>query len=635
MSRSAPRSVLGRGRATAQDILAWVAALLTSAGLLSAMTTALTGDVGTIPALPTLIPPVLGIELLLLLLARGLPSGARSLKDEHPWWRLPLYVVGFLALPAIGALHLRRRGERTMPERWLRLPRWVATRIAGASALIMLCELPLWLRYWALDRVVEQALLYAALTCTMVLIAALGVRVFARRELLLMPTAVNVSEAPATASRRSLVMLVAANAGLTIVPLTVAHLWLGAAALERAREEAATLADDLLEAARAGHEERLGALLARHPGVSVRSALGTLYGTGPDPDSAAARSDDRHLGRRGDAAVSVPVRPKPLPAALPFAILALLCLSTGALAAAAILREVDDDAADAAARLRGRVATSEPRTDEWRALAPKIDALLDRIADTELARYLAEEAVDEADRRRLHLIAATGADLRPSLDALGGLVAQLASGGGGPRGSTQQEALEAIEAGADHLQETLGELAEMAALAEGRLALEPRPLALASVLAEAIQSARRRHPRLVVELTSEPGIPPVFADRRRLVAALTSLLAFASQRLEGEALTIRASYDAAHELGIRVHLSAPKRPMSEVEAGIARRPFHRLSGQPGLGLDLARADGIIRLSNGRLDLQAFGEGMRFTIDLPAAAPRRVDPALAGRYASPA
>ena len=100
-------------------------------------------------------------------------------------------------------------------------------------------------------------------------------------------------------------------------------------------------------------------------------------------------------------------------------------------------------------------------------------------------------------------------------------------------------------------------------------------------------------------------------------------------------MTIRASYEAAHELGIRIDINTPKRPMSEVEAGIARRPFHRLSGQPGLGLDLARADGIIRLSNGRLDLQAFGEGMRFTIFLPAAAPRRVDPATADRYASPA
>ncbi|MCA9662722.1 MAG: ethanolamine ammonia-lyase subunit EutB [Myxococcales bacterium] len=195
--------------------------------------------------------------------------------------------------------------------------------------------------------------------------------------------------------------------------------------------------------------------------------------------------------------------------------------------------------------------------------------------------------------------------------------------------------LRAIEAGAGHLQGTLGELTEMAALAEGRLKLEPGRVALASLLAESIHRARQRRPGLVVDLTSEPGIPPAFADRRRLVDALTSLFAFAGQRLEGEAMTIRASYEAAHELGIRIDINTPKRPMSEVEAGIARRPFHRLSGQPGLGLDLARADGIIRLSNGRLDLQAFGEGMRFTIFLPAAAPRRVDPATADRYASPA
>ena len=61
------------------------------------------------------------------------------------------------------------------------------------------------------------------------------------------------------------------------------------------------------------------------------------------------------------------------------------------------------------------------------------------------------------------------------------------------------------------------------------------------------------------------------------------------------------------------------RPLSEVEATIARRPFHRLAGLPGLGLDLAIADAILRQSCARLSIQEIGEGMRLVVALPPAA----------------
>ena len=84
-------------------------------------------------------------------------------------------------------------------------------------------------------------------------------------------------------------------------------------------------------------------------------------------------------------------------------------------------------------------------------------------------------------------------------------------------------------------------------------------------------------------------------------------------------LQVRFDHEPRELLGLRIEVSTPRRPLSEVEATIARRPFHRLAGLPGLGLDLAIADAILRQSCARLSIQEIGEGMRLVVALPPAA----------------
>ncbi len=622
---SASPSIPGRGLATAQDILAWVAALYTIAGLLLVLTSVVTGDIGTVPLWPTITPVLVGLSLLLIALARRLPSGAYTLTTDHSWWRLPLYLVGALALPAIATLHLRRRSERTPPERWLHLPHWVCVRMAAVSTAAIAGSLPTLLRYWPLGRILENVALSAAISVTMILIGGLGVRLLARREILLNPTVMTVSGGHRSVSRSPLRILVVATAGLTLSPLLAAHLWLGHTAKTRAEQEALALAERFIAAAQAGHENDLGELLAAHPEVGVRSTSGTLYGN----TDAATRSrplafNDStgvpiHRVRDLGVEVVVPSTPHPPPPLLPFGLLTLICLAAGALAAGDILRRVDEDTLAAADPPRDPRGPTEacPQTLEWSILQPKIDALRTRIEDTTTARYLAEEAVDVTDRRRLSLMAEFGAGLRSPIEVLtrqsDALSQDLAL-----RNHLQQECLQAINHGARNLNRTISEVIDMAAIAQGQLTLTPEPLPVAAWLTAATSMARERSPDLKIDLRTDPNLPPLLGDSHHMVDALASLITFASRELAGRALVISATYDPSLPLPLRITLSAPLRPMSEVEAGIARRPFHRLAGQPALGLDLARADGIIRLSHGRLDLQAFGEGMRCTVDLPAA-----------------
>lgn len=625
--RKAPRkasspSLLGRGRATAQDVLAWVAALYTASGLLFGMTAVITGDAALLPPETALIPLV-GLAVLLSGLALRLPSGAYSLKIDRGRWRIALYLAGALALPAIAAIQLRRRGQRTSPELWLTLPRWVCARMTAVSALSIAASVWSWVQRWPLDRVLHYAALASALACTTILIAGLGVRILARRELLLMPTALKVVAEQRSLSRQPLLVLIGASAALTLAPLLVAHLWLGDAAMRRAHAEAVVLAELLIDAAAPGREEALGDLLARHPNVGIRSGSGSLYGSADlSPTETRDRRQAPHRAQRHGILVVVPQTPDSAPPLLPFALLAMLGLVTGVLAASDVLREVDDDTDDSDADrggLRQRTTASElPRTREWRTLRPKIDALIGRTADTSITRYIAEEAVDEADRRRLNLMATVGGDLRPVLSTLIDRTADLHRE---PRTPAELESLKAIEDGARNLTHALGEIIDMAALADGSVQMIPEPLPVAALLAAAISDLRGQAPKLQVNLRCAPGMPPIYGDHPQLRRALRCLLAFASQQIEGRALTLFADYEATHPLGIRLTISTPKRPMSPIKAGIARRPFHRLAGQPGLGLDLARADAVIRLSNGHLDIQSYGEGMRFIVDLPAAAPR--------------
>ncbi len=624
--RRAPReasspSLLGRGRATAQDVLAWVAALYTASGLLFVMTAEITGDAALLPP-ETALVPLVGLAVLLTGLALRLPSGAYSLKIDRGRWRIPLYVAGALALPAIAAVQLRRRGQRTSPELWLALPRWVCARMTAVSALSIAASVWSWVQHWPLDRVLHYTALASALACTTILITGLGVRILARRELLLMPTALKVVAERRSLSRQPLLVLTGASAALTLAPLLVAHLWLGDAAFGRAHAEAVVLAEQLIDAAAPGREEELGELLAKHPDVGIRSGSGSLYGIADlSPTEPRDRRRAPHRAQRLGIVVVVPQTPDSTPPLLPFALLALLGLVTGVIAASDVLGEVDDDSDDSDADRTGlrqpATASDLPRTREWRTLGPKIDALIGRTADTAITRYIAEEAVDEADRRRLNLMATVGGDLRPVLSNLVDRAADLHRE---PRTPAELESLKAIEEGARNLTHALGEIIDMAALADGSVQMIPEPLPVAALLAATISDLRGQAPELQVNLRCAPGMPPVYGDHPQLRRALGCLLAFASQQIEGHPLTLFADYDDGHPLGIRLTIATPKRPMSPIKAGIARRPFHRLAGQPGLGLDLARADAVIRLSNGHLDIQSYGEGMRFIVELPAAAP---------------
>ncbi|MEZ4450991.1 MAG: hypothetical protein R3B09_16030, partial [Nannocystaceae bacterium] len=531
-----------RGRATAQDLLAAIAALWTLSWILTTSTSILSGDLGTIPTIEAVGAPTIALALLLVVLAWGLPAGALTLASDRPRWRAPLYVLGFVALPLIFLLHFRRSLDRSPPERWLALPRWVAIRMAIAGVATIAAELPLLLAHWPLVRVVDHVILWLAQTCMTVVAAGLIARILARRELLKIPATTPVKRGRTPIDGGPLGALAIAAFGLAVTPMVVGHLWVDAEARANIEAEADALARQLVAAAVPGAEAELGLLLGEHPEVGVRTASGTLYGSAQDPLEAArdgAPPARVRIVQTNGALVAVPIPEQSPTSIVPFGLLALLCLGVAVGGAATLLRRYDEDARlleRRIDRLRGAAlgdedAPAPPTTVEWCDLASRLTQLHRRLDELEISRYLEIEAADLRDRRQVEHLAALAGELRSAHRDVAAAA---------PIDAPAEARFGAAMTGFAGI---LGPIADLSAILRGDAPLRSRVVSLTPILARAVGRARARRPELRIELRSAPGLPALHVDPVGAEEALAALLLFAAQRLDHAALIVRVEHD--------------------------------------------------------------------------------------------
>lgn len=225
-------------------------------------------------------------------------------------------------------------------------------------------------------------------------------------------------------------------------------------------------------------------------------------------------------------------------------------------------------------------------------------------------------------------LAGVSHELRTPLNTVLGLAQLLDDGVYGPMAEPQREAVALIAASGQHLLSLVNDLLDLARIEAGREELHLAPVDLAAACAAALDlvhaGALAAEVRLVARLA--PGLPPLFADRRRLVQILVNLLANAirfSQPGEEVGLDMASTPDGA---GVRFSVSdgGPGIPL-EQQAGLFR-PFARLDGasrRGGAGLGLALVAQFARMHGGAVALESgAGTGSRFSVTLPAHAPAR-------------
>ncbi len=183
--------------------------------------------------------------------------------------------------------------------------------------------------------------------------------------------------------------------------------------------------------------------------------------------------------------------------------------------------------------------------------------------------------------------------------------------------------VEDIVAEADRLGGLVGDLLQLAAWDEMRLAVAPVTLDAASLAADTVRGATAMAAERGVRLAHE-GSGPVFAraDRDRLVQLLLILVDNAVDHSPpATTVTVRVRGSAAHAV-LEVEDQGPGIPPAERERIF--EPFTRLHGTTrhgsgGTGLGLAIARRITDAMQGTIAVSSpDGGGARFTVTLPAA-----------------
>ena len=229
--------------------------------------------------------------------------------------------------------------------------------------------------------------------------------------------------------------------------------------------------------------------------------------------------------------------------------------------------------------------------------------------------------LDEIERLRTEFLGLVSHELREPLAAIKGSVTTLLQDTAALDPAEMREFHRIIDAQADHMRGLIGDLLDAGRIDTGTLSVAPEP----SEVTELVEQARStfvgggaRH-GLVVDLPA--GLPPVQADRRRIVQVLVNLFANAARHAP-EPAPIRV---AAVRKGAKVAVSVADKGRGMAPERLARLfDKHAGAGEDGApaghGLGLAICKGLVEAHGGRIRAESAGAGRGTTVTftLPAA-----------------
>ena len=228
--------------------------------------------------------------------------------------------------------------------------------------------------------------------------------------------------------------------------------------------------------------------------------------------------------------------------------------------------------------------------------------------------------LDEIERMRTEFLDLVSHELRAPLIAVKGSADTLLEEGAQLDRAEMREFHRIIAEQARHMRGLIGDLLDAGRIDSGTLSVTPEP----STVAELVERARStflggggRH-AVLVDLPA--GLPPVMADRRRIVQVLNNLFANAARHApESTPIRVAAVREDAH---VAVSVSDEG---SGVAPGLLPHLFSKHAGArqgatAGHGLGLAICKGLVEAHGGRIRAESpgAGRGATFTFTMPAA-----------------
>ncbi|WP_405775364.1 ATP-binding protein [Streptomyces sp. NBC_01538] len=244
------------------------------------------------------------------------------------------------------------------------------------------------------------------------------------------------------------------------------------------------------------------------------------------------------------------------------------------------------------------------------------------VLDRSRLQHEADQAKElaEGNRIRTALLAAVSHDLRTPLAGIKAAVTSLRSDDVDWSEEDRADLLEAIEDGADRLDQLVGNLLDMSRLQTGTVT----PIIRETDLDEVVPMALGGVPEDSVELDIPETLPMVHVDRGLLERAVANVVENAVKYSPGEEKVLVSASAIADRVEVRVVDRGPGVP-DEAKDRIFE-PFQRHGDSPrgaGVGLGLAVARGFAEAMGGTLAAEDTpGGGLTMVLSVPTAPERR-------------
>ena len=248
-----------------------------------------------------------------------------------------------------------------------------------------------------------------------------------------------------------------------------------------------------------------------------------------------------------------------------------------------------------------------------------IDATPIRSADGAVERMVVamrDLAPFEAlERSRAEFLGMVSHELRAPLAAIKGSAATALADPRDPDRAELRQYLRIVEEQADRMSGLIGDLLDAGRLRAGTLSVEPVPEDLAGLVerARTAFAGAGRH-TVVVELPAD--LPPVLADRRRVVQVLDNLLANAARHSPETAPIRVAAQRRGPEVEVSVVDDGEGIPPERLAHLFGRQTHAPEGGGSGLGLRICK--GLVEAHGGRIRAESAGpgHGTRIVFTLP-------------------
>ena len=227
--------------------------------------------------------------------------------------------------------------------------------------------------------------------------------------------------------------------------------------------------------------------------------------------------------------------------------------------------------------------------------------------------------LQELERLRAEFLGMVSHELRAPLTSIKGSAATLLESASELDAAERHEFFRIIHDQAEHMRGLISDLLDAGRIKAGTLSVKPEPSEVADLVDRArntFLSGGGRHP-VLIDLPLD--LPPVMADRRRIVQVLNNLLSNAARHsLESSPIRVAAMREGVH---VAVSVSDEGRGVApdllpHLFRRYAARGGRRANGGAGLGLVICK--GLVEAHGGRIQAESGGpgHGTRFTFTVP-------------------